>query len=186
MGRGRSKSSGKKSSRQSVALKKALAGVEDKIRSELVEYAAIFDADGNKLLDKTTGQVARVSFNTSEVEKMTDAVVTHNHPSGGTFSRGDLKLMLESNMRELRVAHADGFYSLRRNYDFGDTVPENYSKFAADYTRAANKYKRTVSDKYARETLDFSGASKMWADYRHNWLAENAEKYGWTYTYGGV
>ena len=171
MGRGSSKASG-------------LAGVENRIRGDKVETAALFGPNGKAIFEKSDGLPDKVSFTEEEAKLMVDGILTHNHPSGSTFSVADVDTAFTDGLREIRAVYNDGEYSLRRNFDIGDTIPQNYFDFAADYSAAIKKYKRSVVDAIYFKTGDVNIANKMYNDFRKDWLKANSSNYGWTYKEG--
>jgi hypothetical protein len=67
-----------------------------------LEIATAYGPDGRVLLQKQ-GSEDSVHFEPEEFAKLLDAVVTHNHPTGNSFSDTDLGFAASANLAELRV-----------------------------------------------------------------------------------
>jgi hypothetical protein len=88
---------------------------EDEIRSRETEKAYIFKDDGSIILEKTSNSVDSVSFNRFELSLMNNNTLLHNHPLhpgtektfigriGVSFSRQDIKVAINNNLKEMRV-----------------------------------------------------------------------------------
>ncbi len=94
-------------------------GIEAKIRGKAIEHAAIVAKDGTVLLTKT-GSKSAVTFSSQEAALLKDAILTHNHPSGSSFSRfqGDVSFVWSNDGAEIRAVGSWGgqevLYRLRR------------------------------------------------------------------------
>lgn len=129
---------------------KALHDVENKIRSQNFESAAVIDGDGNQLFFKD-GQHSEVRFSRLECMQMNNNTLTHNHPRCSMFSPEDLNCMIMNNMYEIRATNRDGTtYSMRRAD--GGFVASKAVDFVGAY---ANEYPK--SHKYAQADLDSRG-----------------------------
>lgn len=93
--------------------KKALLLDEKSISERKRETAVIYDAKGNFLFQKI-GKENEVVFTRNEVKKMRDGVVSHNHPSGASFSTADISLLQKSKASEIRAIVEDGVYYLKK------------------------------------------------------------------------
>ena len=159
---------------------------ENGIRDDKTETAIVFDSEGNILLKKGEGKTSSVSFTPDESKLFADAIFTHNHPSGSTFSEADLKTALTAGVREMRACHKSGAYVLKRTFEIGQLVPAKYKDFYKDYTKAFNKYKKTIVDhiwESSEQTLkDANDCNNMLSEFRKDWLRTYAKDYGWEYT----
>jgi hypothetical protein len=102
-----------------------LRTIEDDIRGQSYESAAVVDADGNVIFRKD-GRTNSVSFTPEEFVLMNDKTITHNHPAGWTFSStdprragnsfspSDVKLAIEQNLAEIRAVTPEYLYTLKR------------------------------------------------------------------------
>lgn len=93
---------------------KAIHSIEDKIRNQNYETAAIIDKDGNVLLNKDGGQ-RQVGFTPLEGKLMKDNTLTHNHPSSSMFSEEDISCFVANEMQEIRATTREGVtFSVKR------------------------------------------------------------------------
>ena len=174
-----------------------LDAAEKKIGNKKIEFAYIFDADGNEIFNKTTHAKHSVSFDAYEVHKMKDATLTHNHPSGGTFSSDDLNTLVKSGAASIRATGKNGTYQLSRKADMNGKTKKDPNDFAADYEKECQQIKKEL-DKRWKEAVkqhssgaltDYEANSIIGADLtaefnyrRSNWLRVNAGSYGYVYT----
>lgn len=163
----------------------ALKSIEDKIRNDSTETAVVYDKDGNELLNKNQGLPDRVDFTTDETKLFADAIFTHNHPSGSTFSSADIQTAISTGLKEIRACYSDGAYVLTRNYDIGDVIPTKYQYLAQDYQYARDEYRANVVDPIWNNSLQTEAEAQkcntMLVDFRNQWLSDHAHEYGWTY-----
>ena len=160
----------------------SLASIEDRIKGDSVETAALVSESGEILFDKSEGLANVVHFTQEEVAMMRDNTLTHNHPSSNTFSSDDVNLIVSSGLHEIRAVTPEGtVYSLTRNYGIGEAIPTSYMKFGGNYKKAVDKYVKGTVDKIWAETGNANLCNKMVSDYRRQWLSNNSSKYGMTY-----
>ena len=163
----------------------ALRSVEDKIRNDSTETAVVYDKDGNEVLNKNQGMPDGVDFTEDEAKLFSDAVFTHNHPSGTTFSSADIQTAISTGLKEIRACYSDGAYVLTRNYDIGDVVPVKYQYLAQDYQYARDEYRTTVVDPIwnnsSQTEAEAQKCNTMLSDFRKKWLSDHSHEYGWTY-----
>lgn len=72
---------------------------------------------GLELFRQTTNEKYRVAFTRSQLVQLGDNVLTHNHPSGASFSGADIALAVRWNLAEIRAVDAAQqryVYSMRR------------------------------------------------------------------------
>lgn len=93
---------------RSGGLQRSLASVEDSIRNLDVEKSFVLDDKGN-ILFSAVGNKSSVA-----IAGTTNHITLHNHPSGGSFSENDIKSVLYSNEKEMRVVGGNYTYSLKR------------------------------------------------------------------------
>lgn len=164
-----------------------LKAAEDSIRNNAMETAIAINKKGERVLDKSDGNAREVHIDLTY--DLIDSILTHNHPSGNTFSWEDLDVAFRGGVREMRACHANGYYSLRRTWNIGDNIPYAYQHFARDYRDAASNFVRTVTDliwnKSKQTEADATRLNAMVFDFRKTWLRNHAKAYGWEYTEGG-
>lgn len=172
---------------------KTIHSVEDKIRNQNFESAAVVDDDGNQLYFKD-GQRSQVGFTKLECMQMQNSTLTHNHPRCSMFSPEDLNCMAANGLYEIRATNRDGTtYSMKRA-DGGYSTQK-----AMDFVGAyASEYPKSAA--YAQNDLDNRGFNKkIWsgeitqaeanrefgrstAKYMTDWTKKNAPNYGLEFT----
>lgn len=93
--------------------RKELLKSEKSISNRSKETMEVYGPQGNYIMTKR-GSVNRVSMSILEYRKLQKAVVTHNHPSGGSFSFEDLRFLKNTPISELRVAAESGVFYMRK------------------------------------------------------------------------
>ena len=76
------------------------------------ETAVIYDSNGKYLFTKR-GDERSVSFTKSEIKKMKNCIVSHNHPSGASFSLADWTVFKRAKLQELRAIGEGKVYYIR-------------------------------------------------------------------------
>ena len=166
-----------------TAFRKALSSAENRIYDGNTETAIVIDQNGKMLLDKSDGEKSQVAFTNEETSLMENAILTHNHPSSTTFSWQDLQLLVMKNLSEIRAVAKNGglVYSLKR-----ETPNAKTTDFWYDYYVDQTLYKQNTVDAIwnssAQTDADAAKCNKMCTDYMHQWLTDNASKYGYKYT----
>lgn len=79
---------------------------EESIRSKKYETAALFDQSGKKILERK-GDRTSVVFSEADTKKMRGGIVTHNHPTGRSFSLPDYELMVGNRLKSIRAVGID-------------------------------------------------------------------------------
>ena len=122
---------------------------------------------------------------------MKDGVLTHNHPSGGTFSSQDIDLLVYSDLREIRATSGKRTYRLERLK--GDQY--NRAQFSQDYASISQSYVKSLEEQYKKIMNDHINRTISFTEYQKridsleaslirmcsNWLKANARKYGYRY-----
>lgn len=168
----------------------ALHDVEEQRRGLNHEVGTIIDREGN-IIEVINGGEHSVAV---EDGVLNDLIFTHNHPSGGCFSDGDIKNMIEDNLLELRASTPQGTYhSLLRT---PAASKESSAEFEAGFKKANSIVTAT---KQVQEDLKNGVITKqdvkdkgfnLYVEYMsknsESYLIENAEKYGYIYTKGVI
>lgn len=89
---------------------------EDKIRNKKYETGIFYDANGEVILNKTTGHEFYIDFTWDDLANVKDTIFTHNHPSASSFSPDDIKFMIRNQLKEIRAVTKQGTYSMVNNY----------------------------------------------------------------------
>lgn len=93
--------------------RKELLESEKSVASRSKEITEIYGPDGKYIMTKR-GDSNSVRFSARDYFKLKDAIVTHNHPSGGTFSVQDIKFLKRTLISELRVSTEECVYYIRK------------------------------------------------------------------------
>ena len=92
---------------------KELLQSEKTLSERMFETMEVYSSDGKFIMVKR-GNVDSVKLSLSDYFKLKNAVVTHNHPSGSSFSFTDLKFLRNMPISELRVSTPEGVYFIRK------------------------------------------------------------------------
>ena len=171
----------------------AIQSTEAKIASRKLETAYAFDDKGQIIFKKTSGKPDRVLFTKEEVDKMPGKVLTHNHPSGTTFSVEDITLLVQHDIKEIRAANTEGAYSLRQSQN-GDkgrlSFPADYKKAFEDKKKELDKIFEDTETKWLSTKISTEKFHEIidklngeMAKYRDQWLKDNAKNYGYRYKF---
>lgn len=162
------------------------------------EYGAILDKDGNVIGDVITGEETSITFTLPEGYKWEDLQATHTHPYeyGGTFStgedrKGDIYHLTHANLISHTAICHEGTYHIERTED--SKPMEFYDAARAAELKAEEDAFDIVYDWAEREgKTPFNGfpQSKLnemqreeKAKLMHKWFSENANIYGYTYSF---
>lgn len=166
----------------------ALHDVEEQRRSLDHEVGTIIDRQGN-IINVTDGEEHSVS---PPEDLLKDNIFTHNHPSGGIFSAGDLEAMIGDELLELRASTPQGtYYSLRRigavpkDMEFMEEYKKNCSFIKASEAVAADLRSGKLTRAQEKEK-GFNLYTEYMAKLGDDFLTQNAEKYGYIYTKGVI
>lgn len=149
---------------------KTLNFIEDKIRNQNFESAALFKDD--KLIFFKDGEKSHVEFDDEEVSKMKGAVLTHNHPSGSSFSTADIMITWKQQIKEIRAV-------TNKEYNYRIEVPKK-SKFyklsqqeIRDFMKSAtDQAYAIIDDKIARKEINREQAEKEFSHEKNKKFAE--------------
>ena len=84
---------------------------EDSIRGNNYETMLVFDNDGNEIY-RIKGEKYRVIVPASMANKLKGKIVSHNHPSGSSFSTQDVLVAKGHKFQEIRVCTKNANYSI--------------------------------------------------------------------------
>ena len=88
--------------------------LENSIVDNDFETAGVFDEDGNLIFKKLGGK-NYVQFSDEEMAQMKGRILTHNHPSGRSFSFEDLAMTRNTRLKEIRAV-GTGYDGVTRTY----------------------------------------------------------------------
>lgn len=165
-----------------------LHDVEEQRRGLDHEVGTIIDRNGN-IINVTDGEEHSVS---PPEDLLKDNIFTHNHPSGGIFSAGDIEAMIGDELLELRASTPQGtYYSLRRigavpkDMEFMEEYKKHCSFITASEAVAADLRSGKLTRAQEIEK-GFNLYTEYMAKLGDDFLTKNAEKYGYIYTKGVI
>ena len=106
------------------------------------ETACVYSGDGKFLFQKR-GEVSEVQFGIRDLFRLKGTVITHNHPTGGSFSDSDIYFLFFSKVAEIRVSTENCSYYIRQ--------PEKWDKAIKSkekIIKERNKIRDSVKEKY--------------------------------------
>lgn len=116
---------------------KELLQSEKTLSERIFETMEVYSSEGKFIMVKR-GNVDSVKLSLSDYFKLKNAVVTHNHPSGSSFSFTDLKFLRNMPISELRVSTPEGVYFIRK--------PETWPKEITSSDKMKDVYEQIKKD----------------------------------------
>lgn len=147
----------------------SLSKFESVIANKAKEVAGVFDSEGNLLFQKEGSEFAVTNFTSSEMKKLQGTILTHNHPSGNTFSEKDIETLLQYRLKEMRAVGEKYAYSLAKGKTFKG-LPED----------VLFNYREIMDKKYI-ERYEASIKSD-YSDFLHEVMQEFSKKNGLIYS----
>ena len=165
----------------------AIHSVEDRIRKQDFESAALIDKNGNQVFFKD-GESHCVAFSAEETKSMKGNTLTHNHPGGGILSCEDVGTMVGADLNEIRATTASGkTFSIKRTEGYTDDKGLSfYTDYRMEYGKAIERAESDLDAKGYREKIMSGVVSQAQADkemnelitnYMSDWLKKNDSKY---------
>ncbi len=171
--------------------KATLKSQEKKIYKDIIETAVVLDTKGNIVFSTSSGANNYVKFTEEQLAKMQGNVLTHNHPSGSTFSYEDVRLMTGKDLKAIRATSENITYQLEKsgNNQNKDDFIRQYSAAIAENKKITDKLYYDLKNKYNKgELLKSEFASEVelvnekYNKLNSEWLKDNAKKYGYRYS----
>lgn len=149
---------------------------EKSISDREKETMEIYGSKGEYVMSKR-GTSDSVRLSVLNYWKLKNAVVTHNHPSGGSFSFTDWRFIKEMPISELRVAVDEGSYYIRKPQKWPEEI-----KSLGEMETVFKEIRKSLQPKYA-ELYNKKRITKV---ERHKMLTNEinqvfAERYGIEY-----
>lgn len=149
------------------------------------EVATIVNPDTGKVIFSKAGDRFGISFNSSEQREIARTILTHNHPDNSIFSPMDVAMSYH--LKSIRATNPDGTTYELKNMKRRDAVKayndhymtarsESFEKLGID----VKTRDRDLTDSQRSESFSYI------ADRCHNWLTDNASKYGYQYEKGRI
>lgn len=167
--------------------KKELLKSEKTICERDYETMEIYDSKG-KFISSKRGKVDSVSISLLDYFKLKNAVVTHNHPSAGSFSFTDLKFLKRMPISELRVSTINGSYYIKKPKEWPEEIKssekmkEIYEQIKKDlrkkYQKMYNEGKITKVERHVmfKDEVNKTFAERYGIDYGFELYEENTEE----------
>ena len=95
-----------------ASFNRALVNIESQIVKSPIEIGVIVD-DAGKAIVRREGTASKIVFSPEDLSKISGNTVTHNHPSGMTFSDADIALALGFGAKSIRAVGEDLTYVLK-------------------------------------------------------------------------
>jgi hypothetical protein len=155
-------------------LSRSLSTHESSIRGNDYETLIVLDEKGNVLVNKKGGAHS-VEYGADGI-KTTNAIVTHNHPSGGSFSWQDMAGMVYYNQKEMRATGKEFTFSMKRpEKGWGVTPKKAADKFKRALANARRAYKQ-------QKTGNAASDRALWISLTHKYNGNAAKSLGWDYS----
>lgn len=149
-----------------------VVAAEKSIMGNNYETLKVFDDQGNVVYEKQGGAHS-VRY---DGRYAIDKVVTHNHPSGSSFSGTDLKTAVILNQKEIRAVGKEYTYSMKRPAGGWGKSPK------AVITKWNKMYKIANKAYIMNKTGDAAINRRMWIKLTTDISAKIAKDYGWNFS----
>lgn len=152
------------------------------IRNRSIEVAYVLTPGGELLFSKN-GDFNSIEFSENELRLIAGNILTHNHPSGSSFSEEDVRFLLANLPIELRVVTAKYRHSLLLPRDPGmvffrlrSTVDRIYVQVQTEFREALKQrnISRVEANQQFWHQVWVSVSEELGLDYyREEWLDES-------------
>lgn len=140
------------------------------------ETMEVYGPNGEYRFSKR-GTTNSVGASVLDIPKLRGAVVTHNHPSGGSFSFTDLKFLRRMPVSELRVSTSDGSYYIRKPEEWPRDISST-EKMEKVYNEIRNSLKSKYRKLYNDGKISKADRHRLFSDEVNRIFAE---RYGFEY-----
>lgn len=176
---------------ESKGYSNAIKAAENRIYKNKVETAILLDKRGNTIFVESNGATNVVQFTTEQLAKMKGANLTHNHPSGSTFSPEDVAVLTAHGLNSIRATGKERTYQL----SVIKGVAQN-KNFANDYQKAKQENKKVTDRLYRKYEKQYNSGKISYTEFQSKlpqldnkanqmnseWLKRNSKKYGYKYS----
>ena len=169
---------------------KSIHSIEDEIRHQNYESAAVVDKDGERLIYKD-GANHSVGFQPYEVAKMDGNTLTHNHPSSSMFSFEDMYMLVQANLSEIRATTREGkTYSMRQAGGTNEQKQSFLSEYKSAYRKSVayaqgeldnRRYFEKIMNGEITQSQANKDMGKLIAGKMTEWAKKNAKDYGFDF-----
>lgn len=174
-------------------VKETLHFIEENSRSKNYEVGTIIDRNGN-ILESLGGSSHQVNISSEIVPLLKDNIFTHNHPSGGCFSRDDVFSFIETGLFEVRASAPNStVYSLKKGIgeNNGDDMLQLFKiKKTGDRRKAQGILQEKLDsgeispEEWSRKGFDL--VVRLQEQDIEDFLTKNASKFGYVFTKGEI
>ena len=172
-----------------------------------------YDQNGNLIKEKPGGS-NYVQIAPDELETMKNAIVSHNHPNGSSFSPEDINIFVKGDLAEMRATRPNGeVFSIRKKelkpytdkememFEFTNTSAptevERRKSLASMFKMANHEHTGSIKDEMDKFVPNLMANGKMSQDQANEmfrtgiseknikWLQDNASKFGAEFVWEG-
>lgn len=161
---------------------KALASAEASIRDKKAEHVVVINPNG-ELIGKGKGGKHSAALPVGSRSQLHNTIVTHNHPSGGTFSQSDIRVAISGDVREIRAVGVDGTYSLKRPKQGWKITVDQYNDEYKTISARVRTQREDFIRNYKGSRIEAITKSMEIFDTSAIAVKELSKKYGWKYSY---
>ncbi len=130
---------------------------EEGISWSVVEHMIIYDENG-KMIAKLYGNATSVKIPGISLE---GCIITHNHPSGHSFSPEDIQCLFDTRAAEIRVTTQDGTYKMRQPKKKPARLNRPY-KIRKEYERILESLRAKYLDILRNDSVPLSKVETLW------------------------
>lgn len=165
----------------------SVRSVEDRIRHQNYESAAIIDENGREIIFKD-GEKNCVAFTQEETARMKGRTLTHNHPNSGFFSKEDIGVLVGADLAEMRATTREGrTFCLSRGEQYtDDNGAAFYNEFLKRFGDSQMRAQKSLDDRGYKEKIRSGFISQesanrdfteLIAKYMTEWAEKEADRY---------
>lgn len=176
---------------ESKGYSSAIKAAEKKIYKDKLETAILLDRKGNTIFSESSNASNYVQFTAEQLIKMKGANLTHNHPSGSTFSPEDIAVLTTHGLYSIRATGKERTYQL----SVIKNVKQN-KNFAYDYQKAKQENKKVTDRLYRKYEKQYNNGRISYTEFQSKlpeldnkanqmnseWLKKNSRQYGYRYS----
>lgn len=178
---------------ESKRYREKLQDADKLIRDRKYEIAVLIDKNGKTLFVETQNNTGSVKFTPQQSAMMKGNTLTHNHPSGSTFSVADIDTLERTGLYKIKaVGEKDGYeldYTITRKKKTTPGFKDEYEKYQKERKKEHNAYYNKIkADNAAGKISDEEYNKKVVKlnkkvnNEGRKWLKKNASKFGYKYS----
>lgn len=152
-----------------AALKELMKDEKD-ISKRVSEKMIVYDKDGRQVMVKVGG-MSNVRLSVSEIIKLKDCVITHNHPSGGSFSKDDWQFLRRWPVSEIRAVTENSAFYIRKPKKWPEEI-NSKEKLNAEIDSIREELKEKYQKMYRSGIINKTQRHQMFSEEVSRTLAE--------------